>query len=129
MKYALGLAALLLASTPVMAQSISAQTSAPGPSVLVTGTHTFNGYTVIAPVAGRLMVFDSASIPADGAVTPAGCWKVGPVASGDTSTMTSMGNVPNPAVVYNGAALVFSDSLSCYTLHKANAEFILAIYQ
>lgn len=74
------------------------------------------------------MVFDSATVPADGAVTPAGCWKVGPLASGDTSTMTAMGNVPNPALVFSGLSVVFSDNLSCYTLHKASAEFILAIY-
>lgn len=124
------LAASILALMPTvaMAQSNGSRTTAPSSSLIIAGTHTFNGFTAILPSAGRIMVFDSASAPSDGAVTPVGCWKVPAPVSGDTTSMVAMGNVPSPALLMTGIALVFSTGANCYTLVKANAEYMQATY-
>lgn len=125
---------LLVGTSDVLAQAQSLSTSASGSFIHVDRPMTLNGVTIIAPKAGRLMAFNSAAgaPPSDGAVTPDGCWKVSAPNSGDSSSMTAMGNVAGPVYLSAGAVIVFSDYIdasnpsvgSCFTLHKSNAEFL-----
>lgn len=122
------IALLALSAGPVMAQS-AVRSGTNVTNLLVTGVHTLNGFTVIAPSGGRVIALDSATVPADGAVVPAGCWLVPSVVAPDTATMISMANTSSPTLVQNGLLIMFSTGVDCSTLVKSSAEFMLAIYQ
>lgn len=127
-KFLAAIALLTLSAGPVMAQS-AVRSDTNVTNLLVTGVHTLNGFTVIASSGGRVIALDSASVPADGAIVPAGCWLVPSVAAPDTATMISMANTSSPTLVQNGLLIMFSTGTNCSTLVKSSAEFMLAIYQ
>lgn len=69
-------------------------------------------------VAGYVMLFDTASVPADGAVTPVKCW---PLAA--SSSLTQRWNGGPPLLFRNGIQVVFS-STGCFTKTGSATAFV-----
>lgn len=113
---------IILAST---ATSISTPTAAS--SLSVSGTHTLLGLTITAPSSGYAMAFDATSAPADGTVSPPGCWYIPPPISVGQSATISMANTPTGVQTTNGITIVFSTT-GCFTKTAAPA-FISMNYQ
>lgn len=113
---------IILAST---ATSISTPTAAS--SLSVSGTHTLLGLTITAPSSGYAMAFDATSAPADGTVSPPGCWYIPPPISVGQSATISMANTPTGVQTTNGITIVFSTT-GCFT-KTASPAFISMNYQ
>jgi hypothetical protein len=67
--------------------------------------------------AGYLLVYDSATVPSDGAVTPNGCYAV------PASTTQSIAEINYPAPFVNGVAVVFSTT-GCFTQTSSATAFL-----
>lgn len=113
---------IILAST---ASSVSTPTAAS--SLSVSGSHTLLGLTITAPSSGYAMAFDATSAPADGTVSPPGCWYIPPPISVGQSATISMANTPTGVQTTNGITVVFSTT-GCFTKTAAPA-FISMNYQ
>lgn len=107
--------------------AVSSATPSAQSSWTVTGQKWFVGFTVVAPVAGYAMVWDSTSAPADGAVTPGGCFPVQAPLAGGPSAFTSMANTPAGVQVTNGITIAFSTT-GCF-VKTGSAAFISINYQ
>ncbi|MES3054903.1 hypothetical protein O6V14_04605 [Sphingomonas faeni] len=120
MRFLMALAALCM---PVSAygQAISRTRAAPavaGGLVIKPGVAIVTGINVTTgAAAGYVMVFDSATIPADGAVTPARCL---PVAANTGIDINFRGS---PLKFDMGAVVVFSTT-GCYTKTASATAFI-----
>lgn len=137
MKYvAISLSVLLTASTPALAElsippilaastAASSATPTAQSSWVVSGSHAFLGFTVVAPSAGYVLAWDATSVPADGSVTPAGCFPIQAPISGGPNSFTSMANTPTGVLVQNGIALAFSTGADCF--HKVSANAFISI--
>lgn len=93
----------------------------------VAGQKWFVGFTVVPSVAGYAMAWDATSAPADGAVSPAGCWPVSPPAAGGPNPYVSMANSPAGVLVSTGITVAFSTT-GCF-VKTASAAFISINYQ
>lgn len=120
------LAALLgLIATPVAAQQVTnnVATTAAASSLNVGSPGYLHGVNVTsAATAGYVLVFDSASVPADGTVTPARCI---PLAA---NTGIEMNWRSSPIQFRNGMVVVFS-STGCFTKTASATAFIAADYR
>lgn len=134
---ALLLTVLTLALAPVsaLAQSSSLNppasvqaTSAAASNLIVSGPHLLLGFHVTPTVAGYVMIFDATSAPADGTVSPLGCFGVPAPASAGLSSTLSMANTPLATTAQNGIAVVFSTT-GCFTLTKSSTAYISVLYQ
>lgn len=112
---------------PVLIASTAASSSTPTAqsSWIVSGSHTFLGFTVVAPSAGYVLAWDATSVPADGVVTPAGCFPIQAPISGGPNAFTSMANTPTGVLVTSGIALSFSTGADCF--HKVSANAFISI--
>jgi hypothetical protein len=103
------------------AQSVSKTRSAPAVSsgfVLKAGTAVLAGMNVTTgAAAGYVMVFDAATVPADGAVTPLRCL---PVAANTGVDINFRGS---PLKFDTGAVIAFSTT-GCYTKTSSATAFI-----
>lgn len=109
------------------ATALSSATPSAQSSWVVTGNKWFVGFTVVAPVSGYALIWDATSVPADGAVTPGGCFPVQPPVAGGPNSFTSMANTPAGVMVNNGIAIAFSTT-GCFT-KTSSAAFISINYQ
>lgn len=111
----------LCAASPAAAQSVSKTRAAPAVSggfVLKAGTAVLAGMNVTTGAsAGYVMVFDAATVPADGAVTPLRCL---PVAANTGIDINLRGS---PLKFDLGAVVVFSTT-GCYTKTASATAFI-----
>lgn len=76
------------------------------------------------------MAFDSATVPADGALAPGaakGCWVVPAAISPNLAATMAMANTPSSPTAVNGLSVAFSTAADCYHLTKS-AAFILILY-
>lgn len=112
-------------NAPALAQSTPTAAS----SWTIVGQHTLLGFTVAAPTAGFVLVFDATSPPADGTVTPSGCFPLQSPASGGQWSSISMANTPLAAGVTNGISIVYSTGASCFTKAASATAFISVLYQ
>jgi hypothetical protein len=107
-----------------------ASTSSPINSASAEGSHIFKttsgnlfGFSVTTgATAGYVLVFNSATVPADGAVTPVACY-VAPA-----SNTLGVAFTPVPLTLSNGIVLVFSTS-GCFTKTISATSFFLAEIQ
>ena len=118
------LAAALLASPAIAQTSRVASSPAPasalivkGGTVLLTGVSVTSGAT-----AGYVMVFDAATVPADGPVTPKRCIPLAPATGIEIDWRQS------PLYFQQGAVVVFS-STGCFTKTASVAAFISGDFQ
>lgn len=115
-----------LAITPVLAQSVVPPQSTASSSsslILATTTAQLYGFELFSgPTAGLVMVFASATVPANGAVTPVKCYPVAANAS------VSIAYQPAQIVMTNGTTIVFGANdgtvNACFNLTKQAAAFI-----
>lgn len=109
-----------------------ATTSASG-SWTIVGAHALMGFTVAAPTPlaapAFVLVFDAASAPADGVVTPAACYPMTPASFSGQWTSTSMANTPFGAPVVNGITLVYSIGADCFHKTASAVAFMSVLYQ
>jgi len=68
--------------------------------------------------AGYLMVFDSASVPSSGTVSPKNCWYVAATSSG------SYQNVNGALSRFNSGIVAVFSSTGCYTYTPSSTAFI-----
>ena len=113
--------ALLCVPSAALAQSVSKTRAAPAVSggyVLKAGTAVLAGMNVTTGAsAGYVLVFDAATVPADGAVTPLRCL---PVAANTGVDINFRGS---PLKFDAGAVVVFSTT-GCYTKTASATAFI-----
>ena len=119
------LAALLVlsvhAEAAIVGNPVPALQSGAAASSLVLSTTTANLYSAqvaIGSSAGYAMLFNSATAPADGAVTPVLCVYV-------PANTTANLSFPNPVPFSTGITIV-SSSTGCFTKTAANANFLSA---
>lgn len=98
-------------------------------SLVVSGVHYLSGFHITAnlPDGGCAMIFDATSAPADGTVTPLGCFTIPPTFSPATTTTLSMANTPFQTQTVNGICLVIS-STGPFTKTAATG-YISILYQ
>lgn len=90
--------------------------------ILKTGPGTFYGGEVtIGATAGFLLLFDSATIPADGAVLPLKCWVV-------PASSTIAVNCPMPVACSSGISVVFSTTGPFSKTASASAFFSFQVF-
>lgn len=97
--------------------TVSSSAVAPG-LVLKASAAVVYGAQVMNPsgAVGLLMLFNSATVPADGAVTPVKCWNV-PVGTSVTVQF-------NPPLAFDtGASVAFSSGTDCFAKTGVNAFF------
>lgn len=112
-------------ATPIGNPIVSVQSSvAEGSRILKTTGGTFlNGFSATSgSVAGYVLIFDSATVPADGTVTPKLCYSI-PATS---TTGASWLNYPIP--FSNGIVIVFS-STGCFSKTVSATAFFSAQVQ
>lgn len=73
--------------------------------------------------AGVIMVFDSATVPADGAVTPVKCYDI--AATATLSLLFGLAGGP-PLKFNNGIVIVFSTGTNCFSKAVSATAFISA---
>ena len=126
---------LLVSASAALAQS-QCQVPAGGPGTPVVSTATesgrvlkaskgciISGYVTTGAAAGYMMIFNSITIPADGAVTPVNCIYV--------PANTSIGLIwaPQPPEWYStGIAIAFSTT-GCFTKTASATAFFHALVQ
>lgn len=127
----MAVALLIVGSSELRAQSAHISTPTPASNVLVTGTHVFNGASIVvsAPSGGFLMAFDAAAVPANGVVSPDGCWLVPPTPAGSPASMSSLALTPQPTLGFAGVTLVFSTGADCFHLVATGGAYISMLYQ
>jgi hypothetical protein len=110
-----------LAATPVVASS--AQNTAGGMIIKPSPGCLLAAYVVNSTIAGFMMIFNSATIPADGAVTPIHCIPIG------ASSYQWINFAPQPPEFYSaGVSLAFSTT-GCFTKTVSATLFMHAIVQ
>lgn len=114
-------------SSSLNAPASASRTSVAASDLSVAGQHTLLGFTVAAPAAGFVMVFDAVSAPANGTVSPAACYPIPTPGAGQWSSL-SMANTPIAVGVTTGITIVYSTT-GCYTLTKSATAFISVIWQ
>jgi hypothetical protein len=140
--------ALLLASALYVLGGLAwAQTASTAPStaaqaavtqlitdtnITLVGSYKLSGITITSTSAngGFAMAFDSATVPADGALSPGaakGCWVVPAVVSPNPAATMAMANTPNTPATINGLSVAFSTGADCYHLIKS-AAYIQILY-
>jgi hypothetical protein len=99
-------------------------------SLVVTGKHGLIGFhlTNTNTVSEYIMLFDSASAPADGAVTPLGCFVIPAPQSPAVSSTLSMAN-NSPAPTYQSGIVVVVSSTGCFTKTATSTAYISVLYQ
>lgn len=112
------LSATLLSTVSIAAPPPSV-TTAPAASVLIDRS----GYIVAVNVvsgasAGYVVVVDSATVPADGAIVPIKCLPVAITTGVDWNWRS------DPVTVTRGAAVMFSTGASCFALVKSATAYI-----
>lgn len=121
------------AQTSSLNSALSQSTSSAASSLSVAGQHTLVGFTVAAPTPSGapafVMAFDAASVPADGVVTPGGCYPMTSPSFTGQWTSTSMANTPFAAPVVSGVTLAYSVGADCWHLVKSAVAFITVLYQ
>lgn len=115
----------------VLSGATHAQVVVPGAaSTAVEGSHIFkiaggtlwSGSITVGASAGFWMIFDSATVPADGAVTPMYCWQV--------AANTSLGaSWPAGARFGSGITMAFSTGANCVTKTVSATGFFMAQVQ
>lgn len=117
----LAILALLLGATPALGQSVSksrANTAVGSSQIVKVGTVLLSGVNVTSGAsAGYVMLFDSATVPADGAVTPLQCV---PLAA-NTGLVLNYRSAPQK--FDNGLVVVFSTT-GCFTKTASATAFI-----
>lgn len=117
--------AAVMHSAPVWAQTPYGQPIVYKTSSATEGSHIIKATggvlysltaTNVSASAGYILVFDSATVPADGAVTPVGCYAIGAA----SSEAIAMINYPDP--FNNGIVAVFS-STGCNTKTVASSAW------
>ena len=109
------------ANPPIGSQIASTQTAtAAGSIVLKAAAGVLTGFSVTSSstTAGYVMVFDSATVPSDGTVTPKFCYYL--TAPGTVAASWLQYPVP----FANGISVVFS-STGCYTKTISNTGFFM----
>lgn len=95
-------------------------------SLIVTGQHQFMGATAVNSTGGFLMLWDAATEPADGVVSPSYCFPVPTPVTGGSGA--SMANTPAPVLVTLGIVVVFSTGADCF--HKTSSpSWLGVVYQ
>lgn len=109
------------------------RTTSPASNIVVAGAHQLLGLHVGVTSPVVVMIFDAASVPADGPVTganaPLGCFAVPPVASPQSVANVGMSNVPNGVPTSTGIVIVMSTGADCFTKTTTTTGFISALYQ
>lgn len=127
---------LALAQTSSTAPSTAAQAAVTqlitDTNITLAGSHTLSGITITSTSAsgGFAMAFDSATVPADGALVPGaakGCWVVPAAVSPNPAATMAMANSPSIPTTTVGLSVVFSTAADCYHLTKA-AAYIQILY-
>lgn len=121
---------LVIGSSQLHAQSSHISTPTASSNVLVSGTHVFNGASIVvsAPTGGFLMAFDAASVPANGVVSPDGCWLVPATPVGALASMSALALTPQPTIGFTGLTLVFSTGADCFHLVATGGAYIALLY-
>jgi len=130
MKRILVLIVALLFSYPAFAATPLGNPIPSVPSASVEGSHIFKttsgvltGFNVTSGAsAGYVLIFDSATVPADGAVTPMFCYSLAAATTG------SSGWLQYPVPFTNGIVMVFSTT-GCFTKTISNTAFFSAQIQ
>lgn len=108
-------------ATPVAAQTVSksnAGTAVSAGRVLRVGTTNLAGLNVVSGAsAGYVMLFDAASVPADGAVAPLRCITIAP------NTTIDLNFRGSPLRFDVGAVIVFSTT-GCFTKTASATAFL-----
>lgn len=114
---------------PLIAVSTASSSATPSAqsSWTVTGQKTLLGFTVVPTVAGYAMVWDATSAPADGSVSPGGCFPIAPPVAGGPNPYVSMANTPMGVQTTNGITVAFSTT-GCFT-KTGSPAFISINYQ
>ena len=86
--------------------------------ILGTGSRQLIGFQVNMTAAGWVMLFDSATVPADGPVTPVKWWQVAA-----NSTLAVSWGADAPLLLLNGCTLVFSTTGPFTKTTSASATF------
>lgn len=118
-------------NVPPVLQQVSAKSAATpsaASSLTVSSALALLGLTITAPVAGFAMAFDASSAPADGVVTPGGCWYVPPPISVGQSATISMANTPTGVGVTSGFITVVFSTTGCF-VKTASPAYISVTYQ
>lgn len=97
--------------------------SSPGAGLII-GAHA----TGPIPANGLLMLFDSTTVPSDGALTtsPPGCYTCQATVSPNTTSTCWMSNTSNGVVINTGFMAVMSSSNDCFHLTKMSNFYISA---
>jgi hypothetical protein len=126
----LALAGAALAQQPVtVAPSpnyglTSAQTSVAATNLATSGQHVlYDGDLVAGSSSGFFLIFDAASLPGNGTVTPKKCYPV----SANQALFFSWSDLPLNFTT--GIVIGYSTGASCFSLTAANAGFIGYDYQ
>jgi hypothetical protein len=103
---------------------VSIQSSATeGSHVLKASAGLLNGFSATAgATAGYVLLIDSATVPADGAITPKFCYAL------PASSTTAASWIEYPAPFNNGIVIVFSTT-GCFTKTVSNTSFFSAQVQ
>lgn len=111
------------ASSAASAAVAPAASSSVGNSLILkaSGANLYSFHVTSGASAGYILLFNSATVPADGAVTPVGCW-----ALAANSTFSTGYHVP--ARLSNGAVLVFSTT-GCFTKTASATAFFSGVVQ
>lgn len=104
----------------------NAQSTTNGSSLVVKATagNLYQLTTTIGATSGYLLLFDAATLPANGAVTPLGCW---PVASNGANGVVSLAFDP-PKPFATGITAGFSTT-GCFTLTASATAAFFAGYK
>lgn len=128
-----GLAWAQTSSTAPSTSALSAATQTiTDTNITLAGSHTLTGITITSTSAtgGFAMAFDSATVPADGALAAGaakGCWVVPATISPNPAATMAMANTPGIPATVNGLSVAFSIAADCYHLTKA-AAYIQILY-
>ena len=102
----------------------SAVASITGAQILKSSAGNLYGFNVTSSTtAGYVMLIDSATVPADGAVTPVKCYKL-------AANSTIAGSwLPGPAARFASGIVVVYSTTGCFTKTVENTAFISGDYQ
>lgn len=121
---ALFAAGLLLLALPAHARPPLATAAAAGSLIVKPAAGVLWGFSATTgATGGYLLLFDSATAPADGAVTPIKCYQLGANSSIGASWS------PGPPLTYqNGLVFVFSTT-GCFTKTISNTAYFSVEYE
>ena len=109
------------ALTPVVSSA------AEGGHVLKAGPGQLYSVYVTATASGLLMVFNSATVPGDGAVTPIECV---PLTVSGGIGVASVNYLPGPPAFYsNGISVAYSSGTNCFSKTASATAFIHGLAQ